>query len=217
MGLHIDLEMIFVDNKKKEGPGIMRKAGFLINTGDNAKKADVKKLREKNKKMYGLSHKFVSHLSLPRAKTKEWLKVLTINQILKVKSNFSTSEKIHFLVILRKALEKKLVTLERLRTFNSVHKPCHIAIGIKRVTDGPSITYEYEGQSEIKEKAVPVVSRDQKLSNLLNSERYNRNKHIQDKAGSNDDDDEDSESEKDEEDDLCLSAPRSNSGSMATD
>lgn len=56
----------------------MRKAGFLINTGDNAKQADVRKMREKNKKTYGLSHRFVSNLVLPKARTKEWLKVLTV-------------------------------------------------------------------------------------------------------------------------------------------
>lgn len=56
----------------------MRKAGFLVNIGDNMKKSDLIKMREKNKKTYGLSHKFVMGLVLPKAKTKEWLKVLTI-------------------------------------------------------------------------------------------------------------------------------------------
>lgn len=37
-GLHLDLEQIFLKNKAIEGPGILRKYGFLINTGDNKNK-----------------------------------------------------------------------------------------------------------------------------------------------------------------------------------
>jgi hypothetical protein len=41
-------------------------------------KALVKKLRDQNKKRFGLSSTFVSNLELPRARVKEWLKVLNI-------------------------------------------------------------------------------------------------------------------------------------------
>jgi hypothetical protein len=50
-----------------------------VNSGDNARKADVLKLKSRNTKKYGLSMKFVTDLTLPKAKTKEWLKVLTLN------------------------------------------------------------------------------------------------------------------------------------------
>ena len=72
-------------------------------------------MKEKNKRKYGLSSRFVIDLNLPKARTKEWLKVLTIHQIMKVKSNFSVIEKIHYMRILQNALEKKLRTHERLK------------------------------------------------------------------------------------------------------
>ena len=34
MGLRVDLERIFLDNKKRNGPEIQRKNNFIINTGD---------------------------------------------------------------------------------------------------------------------------------------------------------------------------------------
>ncbi len=75
----------------------------------------VKKLREKNKKLFGLSSTFVSNLHLPKARVKEWLKVLTIDQIMSDRSNFSTGEKVHHLNILITALTRKLKKLEKLQ------------------------------------------------------------------------------------------------------
>ena len=74
----------------------------------------VKKLREKNKKQFGLSSNFVANLELPKARVKEWLKVLIIDQIMSERSDFSTSEKINHLAILITALERKLKKHKRL-------------------------------------------------------------------------------------------------------
>ena len=60
-------------------------------------KALVKKLRDQNKKRFGLSSSFVNNLELPRARVKEWLKVLNIEQIMSGRSNFSSAEKVHHL------------------------------------------------------------------------------------------------------------------------
>lgn len=89
-------------------------------------------MREQNKKKFGLSHRFTSSLTLPKARTKEWLKVLTIEQIFKRKSNFSVGEKLHFLSILQNALEKKLKTLEMLRERKKYFKKCNIGIVVER-------------------------------------------------------------------------------------
>lgn len=62
---------------------------------------------------------------------------------MKVKSNFSVIEKIHYLGILRKALEKKLRTLDRLRMNQHMYRSCHIAIDVVRIKDELSISYEY--------------------------------------------------------------------------
>lgn len=92
MGLHLDLEKIFIENSKKQSSDIVRKYGCIINSGDNMKKKDLALLKRKNTKLYGLSTKFVLGLNLPKAKTKEWLKVLTLDQILKQKSGFTQVE-----------------------------------------------------------------------------------------------------------------------------
>lgn len=97
MGLHLDLEQIWLKNASKQGPDVIRKYGCIINTGDNMSKALVKKLRDQNKKRFGLSSSFVNNLELPRARVKEWLKVLNIEQIMSGRSNFSSAEKVHHL------------------------------------------------------------------------------------------------------------------------
>ena len=129
MGLHLDLEKIFLENRQKSGPNVMRKAGLIINTGDNPTKAQVNAKRDKNKKKYGLSVQFVENLKLPKAMTKEWLKVLTYDQIMRNASNFSTVEKIHHLTILQEALERKLGKIQFLEKRNSENfKLCKIGI-----------------------------------------------------------------------------------------
>jgi hypothetical protein len=114
MGLHLDLEQIWIKNTQKQGPEVVRKYGCIINTGDNMTQAQIKKLREKNKKQFGLSSTFVANLELPKARVKEWLKVLTIDQIINERSGFSTAEKINHLIILITALERKLKKHQRL-------------------------------------------------------------------------------------------------------
>lgn len=115
MGLHLDLERIFLDNRQKIGSNVLRKAGLIINDGDNPTKAQVNSKRDKNRKKYGLSVHFVENLKLPKAMTKEWLKVLTFEQIMRNASNFSTVEKIHHLTILEEALERKLGKIQFLK------------------------------------------------------------------------------------------------------
>ena len=78
MGLHLDLEQIWLKNAARQGPEVFRKNGCIVNTGDNLTQAHAKKLREKNKKLYGLSSTLVQNLRLPKARVKEWLKVLTL-------------------------------------------------------------------------------------------------------------------------------------------
>ena len=48
MGLHVDLERIYIDNMAKSGPDVSRKGGLLINMGDNPTKAVVERKRKAN-------------------------------------------------------------------------------------------------------------------------------------------------------------------------
>ena len=99
MGLHIDLESVYIRNlerRKEVGNGRWEiKYGLLINSGDNYSKKDVEKWKLENIKKYGLGAEYYMNLKPPKAKTKEWLKVLTIDQIMRDKTRFSVSQKIH--------------------------------------------------------------------------------------------------------------------------
>ena len=83
--------------------------------GDNPTKQQIDRKREANKRQFGLPISFVTNLKLPKAQTKEWLKVLTLEQIMRSASNFSTIEKVHHLKILEEALERKLNKIEYLK------------------------------------------------------------------------------------------------------
>ena len=81
MGLHVDLEGIYFRNMEiRSNPNgkFALKAGLLINTGDNYTKKEIEKKKQENIRKYGLSMDYYMNLKPPKAKTKEWLKVLTI-------------------------------------------------------------------------------------------------------------------------------------------
>ena len=146
MTLHLDLEQIWKKNSEKQGPGVLRKYGCIINTADNMRPEQVKKLREKNKKQYGLSSNFVGNLHLPKARVKEWLKVLTIDQIVNEKSGFSSAERVHHLQILVTALSRKLKKLEKLQKLANFYKPCNVGIIVHKISGKGGISdicYEY--------------------------------------------------------------------------
>ena len=67
MGLHLDLQKVWEANNAKQGKEFTRKAGILINMGDNPTKAQVERKREAHKKTFGLSPTFVNNLKLPKA------------------------------------------------------------------------------------------------------------------------------------------------------
>ena len=118
MGLHLNLLKVWEANHAKQGKQYTRKGGLLINMGDNPTKAQVERKREANKKAYGLTSTEVSQLRLPKAQTREWLKVLTFEQIMRHANNFSCIEKIHHLKILEEALERKLNKIKYLEQRN---------------------------------------------------------------------------------------------------
>ena len=119
--------------------------------GDNPTKAQIDRKREANKKAFGLSLSFVNNLRLPKAQTKEWLKVLTYDQIMRQANNFSVIEKIHHLRILEEALERKLNKIKHLQQRNANNfKPCKIGIIVQKSL-GQSVVdtvYEYVGMNK---------------------------------------------------------------------
>ena len=116
MGLHVDIESIFVKNKELRNDKSGRyklKNGLITNVGDNFTKKEIAAKRANNIRLYGLSHEYYMNLKPPKVQTKEWLKVLTIDQIMRDKTRFSVSQKIHQLQILKVALKRKLRAIDK--------------------------------------------------------------------------------------------------------
>mmetsp|Transcript_6337 Transcript_6337/g.4774 ORF Transcript_6337/g.4774 Transcript_6337/m.4774 type:complete len:113 (+) Transcript_6337:237-575(+) len=112
MGLHVQLDRVFLDNAKKTGPDIQRKNNFIINTGDNLTVKEREKRINANKERYGLSAVQIKALKLPKAVEVQKDFILSHDQIFNVKNNFSVAEKLHHLEILKRAIEKKIKKVE---------------------------------------------------------------------------------------------------------
>lgn len=64
MGLHLDIDRIFVDNYLR--PNVVRKYGcVIINQGGKLTAAEKHKLQQFNHQKYGLSQEYVDYLALP--------------------------------------------------------------------------------------------------------------------------------------------------------
>jgi len=129
-----------------------------VNCGDNPTQREVFEKRELNKTKYGLSTSVVANLQLPKTQTKEWLKVLTLEQILRNSSNFSVSEKIVHLNVLKEALERKLqkVLLSDLKqVHDKEYRDCNLIVVIKKDINGFGIgseVFEFEKIIQVKPK-----------------------------------------------------------------
>lgn len=55
------------------------KGGLLVNEGDTLTKKQIAEMKLKNQKLYGLRIDFYNNLKPPKVKTKEWLKVLSVD------------------------------------------------------------------------------------------------------------------------------------------
>ena len=112
MGLQVHLDRVFADNQLRQGPNIVRKSNFIINTGDNMS-VDERRIRIlQNKEKYGLTAKEIARIKLPgnyqERSNKKRIVVLNLEQIMSVKSNFSIVEKLTHLQNLKRAIIAKI-------------------------------------------------------------------------------------------------------------
>ena len=107
MGLHLDLDKIYLDNMRKPGT---RKNNCLINTGDNQSKEDKKRKIEENLKKYGIEQEYIKLIKLPKARKDCVAKYFTVEEI--DTDRFTTVEKLMFSEQLVAEIEKKLRGLE---------------------------------------------------------------------------------------------------------
>jgi len=119
--------------KRIQGPGILRKNNFIINTGDNLTANERQKRINLNKAKYGLSESEVKALKLPKGvPQKKGQTVLTMDQILNPKNNFSTVEKLAHFDTLERAILKKLEYIESKREEAENCRPCGIVVVLKK-------------------------------------------------------------------------------------
>ena len=94
VGCHLDIEAIYLRNLERRSDTTGRyqlKHGLITNMGDNFSKKEIAQKRLENIRLYGLSHEYYMSLKPPKATTKDWLKVLSIDQIMRDKTRFSVS------------------------------------------------------------------------------------------------------------------------------
>ena len=115
LGLHVDIDKVYRDNKRKAGK---RVNGYLVNDGDKMTKELKLKKKEENRIQYGLSQAYIEYLKIPKACN---VKVYELDKIMNSRKKLTTSEKIEHLLHVKEALEKRLTLLksgQKIKEFN---------------------------------------------------------------------------------------------------
>lgn len=103
MGLHVDIDRIAEDNRKKQG---IRKFSFLVNQLGKLSREERQVLQAENQAKYGLSEEYLAELKLPAPC--HLVQVHDIDKIMNPRLKLTTIEKINHFIKLKKALESKL-------------------------------------------------------------------------------------------------------------
>ena len=144
MGLHVNLEQIFLDNQKKTN--VLRKNNFIINTGDNLTVAKRNALLKENKEKYGYPPSYYKNLKIPRLLSNSIGRYLTIKQIMDTKNNLTVPEQIEELTNLVNCMKKKIEIIEEIQ-LNKKRKrdDKEITINVKKVkNEQGELHYEIE-------------------------------------------------------------------------
>lgn len=109
MGLHLDIERIFIDNSRRQG--VVRKNNCIINTGDNPNKVERAKKIDENNRKYGISGEMIRAIKLPKRKKSLFKEIVLLDEI--ETNKFSTVEKIEHLKKLHRLVNYKLNIMDR--------------------------------------------------------------------------------------------------------
>jgi len=63
--MKVDLDAVNAWNAAKKGPGIQRKNGCIINSGNKLEREQVRRLQESHQKRFGLSQEYQRHIVIP--------------------------------------------------------------------------------------------------------------------------------------------------------
>lgn len=108
MGLHIDIQRVFVDNSRKQD--VLRKNKCIVNTGNNPNPEERKLKIEENKAKYGVSMDVVKSIKLPKRNKSKFKEVIMLDEI--VSEKFSTIEKLNHLGKLKELVNYKLELID---------------------------------------------------------------------------------------------------------
>ena len=152
MGLHVNLEKIFLDNKKKVN--VLRKNNYIINTGDNLTTEKKNKLLQENKDKYEYPSSYYKNLKIPRLLSNSIGRHLTIKQVMDAKNNLTIQEKIEELTNLVNCMNKKIEIIEQIElnkkrkreeNNNKENKEVFFSIFVKKkINENNEIIYELE-------------------------------------------------------------------------
>ena len=85
MGLHIDIEKVFLDNIKKNvyflNKVAVRKNNTIINSGDNPTKEERARRVAENRKIYGLTLEEINDIKLPIVKDILFTSLLRLEEV----------------------------------------------------------------------------------------------------------------------------------------
>lgn len=115
MGLKIDLEKVYYENKKQlMSNKLFLKKGFIINTGNNLSNEEKNKKRIENKKKYYLSNRLLNKIKVPHLLNSVIGRHMSLKQILNPMNNLTHLEKINEIINLIDCLKRKINLIEQL-------------------------------------------------------------------------------------------------------
>jgi len=109
MGLHVNIEKVFIDNSKKIN--VTRKNNTIVNTGDNPTREERARKIAENQAKYGLDEATWKSIKLPKRNKSKYKNVIMLEEI--ESNKFSTIEKIHHIMELQKLVQYKLELIEK--------------------------------------------------------------------------------------------------------
>ena len=121
MGLHVDIERVFIDNSLKTN--VTRKNNTIVNMGDNPNREERARKIAENEAKYGLDDATWRSVKLPKRNKSQYKNVIMLEEI--ESNKFSTIEKIHHIIELQKLVQYKVELIEKFGNafFKDTRKP----------------------------------------------------------------------------------------------
>ncbi len=114
IGLKVDLEKIYQENKAKLLLKINNKKKFVVNEGNNLSKAEIELKKEENKRKYGLSKRVIRQIQIPKLLGNVIGHHMTLKHIESPLNNLSIIEKLNECDNLINCMRRKIQIIDEL-------------------------------------------------------------------------------------------------------